>query len=140
MTNAQKWVAAFLILFVALLLLGKVTSDDGISPEDYGYDKGSGEGIVASSNDPASLLSRNKCTSCHGAELQGTQMAPGLANLSQNWDRDGLINYLRNPSSYSGDQRFVEYKKEFPNIVMPSYSNVDVKDLGRIADYLLKLK
>ena len=64
-------------------------------------------------------------------------MAPALINIKQHWTRDGLINYLRNPSSYSGDARFDEYRTKYKNIMMPSYGNLDVKDLGKMVEYLL---
>jgi hypothetical protein len=35
--------------------------------------------------------------------------------------------------------RFKDYKAKYPNVIMPSYNNVDVKDLGKIAEYLLQL-
>jgi len=136
MTNAQKWVALFLGVFVALFLLAKLTQSEetDINEEDY-YPSNNTE--QTSSQDGITLLQNTGCLGCHGTDLQGTNLAPALAGLDQHWDRDGLINYLRNPASYSGDERFEDYKKQFPNVVMPSYSNVDVKKLGQIADFLL---
>lgn len=136
MTNAQKWVALFLGVFVTLFLLAKLTQSEetDINEEDY-YPSNNTE--QTSSQDGITLLQNTGCLGCHGTDLQGTNLAPALAGLDQHWDRDGLINYLRNPASYSGDERFEDYKKQFPNVVMPSYSNVDVKKLGQIADFLL---
>jgi len=37
-------------------------------------------------------------------------------------------------------ERMKQYKKDFPGIIMPPFSQVDVKDLGKIADYLRGLK
>ena len=79
--------------------------------------------------------------SCHGNDLKGRQnLGPGLYNAAEHFNRDELINYLRNPSDYSGDPRFDEYANQFKNIMMPSYDNLEVKDLGKIADYILSLK
>ncbi|MFC2082295.1 c-type cytochrome [Bacteroidota bacterium] len=138
MTNAQKWVAIFLGVFVILFLLAKLTEKDetDINTEDY-YSQT--ESAQPASQDGMTLLQNTGCLGCHGTDLQGTNLAPALVNLNEHWERDGLINYLRNPSSYSGDDRFEEYKKQFSGVVMPSYNNIDVKKLGEIADYLLEL-
>ena len=138
MTNAQKWVALFLGVFIALFVLAKIvdSGDDEINEDDY---YSSTEAEQVKSLDGMTLLQNTGCLGCHGTDLNGTNLAPALTGLGENWDRDGLINYLRNPSSYSGDDRFDEYKKQYNNVVMPSYSNIDVKDLGKIADYLLGL-
>jgi cytochrome c553 len=83
------------------------------------------------------LLARNGCLNCHGEGLEGTQMAPPLVKIAQNWTREKLINYLRNPSSYMDSDRFKDFRKQYPGTMMPPYNNLDVKDLGKIADYLL---
>jgi hypothetical protein len=36
-------------------------------------------------------------------------------------------------------ERLKAYREQFPGIIMPSYSNKDVKELGKIADFLLGL-
>lgn len=137
MTNAQKWVAAFLGLFLVLFFLGRITQKEEEFPMmDENYYEQSTQRIEEV--DGFTLIKQTGCTACHGTNLEGTNMAPGLVNIKQHWSRDGLINYLRNPSSYSGDNRFKEYKLKYKNIIMPSYSNIDVKDLGKMADYLLE--
>ncbi len=136
MTNAQKWMAAFLGLFLFLFVLGSITKK-----EDAGNavtEKYMEEISQASQEiDGLALIKQTGCITCHGSELQGTKMAPELKDLKKYWTRDALINYLRNPSSYSDDARFDEYRAKYKNIVMPSYRNIDVKDLGKMADYLL---
>ncbi len=137
MTNAQKWVAAFLALFVVLFLIQKATEDDEIYDD---FDFYGGEEVQSSPDDGAlSIINRMNCVSCHGVDLKGTNLGPSLYKVKEYWSRDNLINYLRNPVSYSGDERFEAYKKEY-NSIMPSYSNYDVKDLGKVADYLLGLE
>lgn len=136
MTNAQKWISAFLGLFLVLFLLSRVTKKDesGMLPMGEMSGQSSDTGYEA---DGMTLISRIGCTSCHGEKLEGTKLAPGLVQISKNWSRDALINYLRNPSSYSGDARFDAYRQTYKNVVMPSYGNIDVKELGKISDYLL---
>lgn len=135
MTNAQKWVAAFLVLFVGLYFLSTVTGTFEEETEDL---SAYSESEPPQEFSGADLVTNIGCISCHGQDLQGTKLAPALENLAEYWKRDELINYLRNPSAYDGGERFDAYKQKYPNIVMPSYSNYSVQDLGKIADYLLK--
>lgn len=135
MTNAQKWLASFLGLFLILLFLGKITKKED-STESISAMMGSMP-ETSQSTDGLGLIKQSGCITCHGSNLQGTKIAPALTELKKLWTRDKLINYLRNPSSFGTDERFVQYKEKFKNIVMPSYNNVDVKELGKIADYLL---
>lgn len=138
MTNAQKWVAAFLMVFLILFALSRLTKEETAFDENVGYlDKDDTE--MQEATDGLTLINRIGCTSCHGADLKGSKLAPNLYLVKEYWSRDKLINYLRNPSSYSGDERFEAYKAEYKSI-MPSYSNIDVKQLGIIADYLLSLE
>ncbi|MCU0333329.1 MAG: cytochrome c [Ignavibacteriaceae bacterium] len=82
----------------------------------------------------AQLISNFGCTNC---ELQGTQMAPALINLSEHWGKETLLNYLRNPNDFMDEARFKEYREKYPNQIMPPYGNKNIKDLGKIVDYLL---
>lgn len=137
MTNAQKWVAAFLFIFVVLFMLQKMTEDEEVYDDIDFY--GGEEVESVADTDGLSLINRMNCVSCHGVDLKGTNLGPSLYSAKEYWSRDNLINYLRNPASYSGDDRFETYKAQY-NSIMPSYSNYDVKDLGVVADYLLNLK
>ena len=92
----------------------------------------------AAEQTPETLIANLGCVNCHGSDLNGTNSGPSLKMIKGYWTRDALINYLRSPVSYSRDERFEKYQQQFPNVVMPSFSNVDVKQLGKIADYLLK--
>lgn len=134
MTNTQKWLAAFLGLFIVLFILGRITKpkEEPITASNYT------EKTMQSNEekDGLTLIRENGCTSCHGQNLEGSNIAPALVQINKYWDRDKLINYLRNPSSYS-NERLKQYRLKYKNIVMPSFNNLDVKDLGKIADYLL---
>ena len=137
MTNAQKWVAAFLGLFLILFLLGRITRKEEKTMPPYTGQMGQQTTQTSENADGQTLTKQLGCISCHGDNLQGTQMAPAIENISKNWTRDGLINYLRKPSSYSGGARFDEYREKYKSTMMPSYGNRDVKELGRIAEFLL---
>jgi len=137
MTNAQKWVTLFLGLFLLLFILGRATKEEEVFDEDYDYyDESSAE---TSEMDALSLINKVGCVSCHGADLKGTALAPTLYNAKEYWSREKLIGYLRDPSSYSGDDRFEAYKAKYKSL-MPSYGNIEVEKLGIIADYLLSLE
>lgn len=139
MTKPQIWVAAVLVVFLILLALEMNTqrSDEqkkAVPGEQLQTEESS------QPKTPEQLVSSLGCTGCHGSDLSGTRMAPNLHGVKDYWSRDKLINYLRNPSSYMASDRFKNYKAKYPNTLMPSFSNIDVKELGKIADYLLKLK
>ena len=141
MTRPQLWVAAVLVLFLLLFFLEKGTkrSDVQQKPTPMGMmqTETSSTGKAAT---PEQLVVSLGCTGCHGTDLSGTKMAPDLHNVKDFWSRDQLINYLRNPSSYMSSERMKNYQAKYPGRMMPSFSNIDVKQLGEVADYLLKMK
>jgi cytochrome c2 len=140
MTKPQIWVAAFLVLFILLFLLQRATNEppeetsgpvnSPVSQQDMASNK---------SMSPADLIDKLGCKNCHGTELEGTNKAPALRGLKQYWSKSQLTNYLRNPSSYMSSERFKEYERKYPDMVMPSFNNIGVQELGRIAEYLLSL-
>lgn len=138
MTKPQIWVAAFLFLFIALFLLGRITQKEEPMKDFSGMNNQNMSEQNTAELTGEKLVQSFGCINCHGAELTGTNMGPSLKGINRYWgDRDNLINYLRNPNSFMDKDRFKEYKQKYPNGIMPSYGNKDVKDLGKIADYLL---
>lgn len=138
MTKPQIWVAAFLFLFIVLFAIGRLTKEEKIEqgiPEHQTVPQTSME---AEASTPMDLITSLGCTSCHGTDLNGSGMGPALVNLSDDWSREELINYLRNPSDYSTKERIKKHKQKFGSILMPSYNYIDVKELGKISDYLLQ--
>lgn len=139
MTKPQIWVAVFLLLFIVLFLLGRITQKEEPTKDFSGMNNQSMSEQNTTELSGDKLVQSFGCINCHGADLAGTNMGPSLKGIKQYWSsRDNLINYLRNPNSFMDKDRFREYKLKFPNGVMPSYGNKDVKDLGKIADYLLE--
>lgn len=140
MTKTQIWVAAFLGLFIVLLGISRLTQNDAPSHPGGMPGMGSGSGEASSEQNALTLIKNNGCTSCHGSDLRGSNLGPSLVNLRENWNsRDELISYLRNPNSFMDKDRFREFKSKYSSVVMPPYNNLDIKDLGKIADYLLRL-
>ena len=85
------------------------------------------------------LFANFRCTSCHGNDYKGTKKGPSLIGVGEYYSRKDLISYLRNPDSFMDSKRLKDYREQYPGIIMPSYSNKDVKELGKIADFLLGL-
>jgi hypothetical protein len=140
MTKPQIWVAAFLVVFILLFMLQKLTQKEEESPRDLSGQMNNQmmeENSTGSDLTAEQLVSNFGCTNCHGGELQGTPMAPALTNLSSYWGKESLLNYLRNPNDFMDKARFQEYKEKYPSQIMPSYGNKNIKDLGKIVDYLL---
>ena len=138
MTNVQKWILAALVAFIALFILGKATENNEPAEDPIYYEEAPAQAEEASQIQ--NLLTVNNCLNCHGADLKGTSLGPSLYASGEYWDRAGLINYLRNPADYSGNERFENFKERYNHIVMPAYENVGVKDLGKLADYILSLQ
>ena len=137
MTKPQIWVAAFLAAFILLFILQKATKKEE-APLDLSFQMNnqmSEENTAELSGQQ--LISNFGCTNCHGNDLAGTNIAPALNNLTQFWGKESLLNYLRNPNDFMNQKRFQEYKEKYSGQIMPSYGNKDIKDLGKIVDYLL---
>ena len=138
MTKPQIWLAAFLFLFILLFLLGRVTRGPRIEKKPLSNPIPQGEMSNQSQElSPKEMMIRLGCTGCHGADLAGTQQAPSLADIKGNWSKDKLINYLRNPDSFMDGDRFKAYRQKYPGAIMPSFNNISVQELGKIAEYLL---
>lgn len=138
MTKTQIWTSAFLTIFILLFVLQRVTKTEN----DIHNDVASNYVTTVDDKKPdAAILMKNfGCVTCHGQNFQGSKVGPTLYNLEEIYTRDELINYLRNPSSYMEKDRFKAYKEKYKNIIMPPFNNKDVKDLGKIVDYILTLK
>ena len=139
MTKPQIWVASVLILFLLLFVLETNTkrSDEQKKPTPNMPQQ------TEQSSKPKTaeeLITSLGCKGCHGNDLSGTKMAPDLHHVKEYYSRDKLINFLRNPSSFMSSERFKNYRAKYPNILMPSFGNINVKELGKIADYLLSQK
>ena len=139
MTKPQIWVAAFLTLFILLFLLQRATKKDDQDNSSVVMNTMPQSNMSSENVSGKELVARIGCYNCHGSDLAGTTKGPSLAGIKQYWSREKLINYLRNPNSFMNSDRFKDYKEKFPNVMMPSYNSIDVKDLGKIAEYLLEL-
>lgn len=135
MTNAQKWVSVFLVLFVLLLALSKLTESEEQTSDSYYNEE------IVSSSEPKelnveNLLANNKCYVCHGRDLNGSGMGPSLANLSANWKADNLVSYLENPKAFLNNPRMAVLKDKF-GTEMPAVKGLSSEELKALAEYLI---
>lgn len=139
MTKPQIWVAVFLLLFIVLFMIGRLTKEEETMKDFSGMNNSPMGEQTTSEITGDKLIQTFGCVNCHGADLAGSNIGPSLKGLKEFWgSRDDLINYLRNPNSFMDKDRFKEYRSKYPKGIMPAFGNKDVKDLGKIADYLLK--
>ncbi len=136
MTKPQIWVSAFLFMFILLFILGKVTKEDRT---EHDLPVNNSTGVEETNNEitGAQLFINFGCINCHGEILAGTANGPQLANLTEYWNRNSLLAYLRNPGSFMEEERFKEYRQKYPKQLMPGFGNKNIKDLGKLVDYLL---
>lgn len=137
MTNAQKWVSAFLVLFILLLVLSKMTSRQENETNEV-------ENIESTANESSKiyvkdLLANNRCYTCHGNDLNGTGMGPSLAKISENWEKISLVSYFKNPQAFLSNPRMAVIKENY-NRDMPAQETMTQEELETLADYLLTRK
>jgi cytochrome c2 len=139
MTKPQIWVSAFLILFILLFILGRITKEEETERDFSNQVTNNTSEEITAELTAEQLVKNFGCTNCHGAGLSGTNLGPSLKNVSQYWSKESLIAYLRNPPDYMGGERFKEYREKYPGQIMPGYGEKNIKDLGKIAEYLFGL-
>jgi len=140
MTNAQKWVSIFLFLFVILLVLSKLTSrnedETNYELDDSKYSQ------MESQTEPMTgaeiLISNNKCMNCHGKNLDGTASGPSLQKVSEEWKREELLKYFKNPRSFSEDSRISRFKGKY-RLSMPPVDKLNDEELNILVNHLLSI-
>lgn len=77
------------------------------------------------------------CASCHGYHGQGAWMGPPLEDLNENWSRDTLQEFIRDPTVLTeSDQRLSRLAEKFPTAMAPQ-STLSRDQRLEIADWLL---
>jgi cytochrome c551/c552 len=96
---------------------------------------GSGSGPPAGS--PQALYVDLGCAKCHGVEREGLRSGPPLQNLSDRWDEEGLMAYLRDPETFvASNPRLTYMNEQFP-IAMPAYANTPDEELRAVVGLIL---
>ena len=136
MTNAQKWVAVFLLLFVILLVLSKLTRKEEDTYTDI--DESTYQETEPVSQNPIEvLIGKGNCRMCHGSDLAGSGSGPSLSNLKENWNKEDLISYLKDPSSFKDDSRIAKSKGKY-RMAMPPTDKLTDEELNIFVDHLLE--
>ncbi|MEN8191389.1 MAG: cytochrome c [Bacteroidota bacterium] len=136
MTNAQKWVSIFLLLFVILLVLSKLTKRDETQQYDEIDETNYSQTEPELPNEIEILLTENQCKNCHGKNLEGSDSGPSLHRVSQKWSSDDLFKYLQDPKSFNDNPRISEYKGKY-RFSMPPAEKLSEEKLNILVNYLL---
>jgi mono/diheme cytochrome c family protein len=85
------------------------------------------------------LFAAQRCIHCHGPGGAGTVTAPPLTDARRNFDTTRLVSYLRDPgTAIKNDSRLLARQSRY-GALMPSFRQLDAKDLHAIAAYVLSL-
>lgn len=99
----------------------------GLSPEEEAH-------RATARRAGAEIYAAESCGACHGAERQGGVSGPPLRRLGRHWDEDGLVGFLRNPSSRtSADARLKELSRAYSTQMagLPGASDEKLRALAR---------
>ena len=135
MTNAQKWVSIFLVLFILLLVLSKLTSrseDEASNIDEYNSTP------TEQMSQAEILISNNKCMDCHGSNLDGSASGPSLTSVGQDWKKEDLLTFLKNPRAFSDDFRVQRHKNKY-RMGMTAVDKLNDEELNVLADHLMNL-
>lgn len=89
--------------------------------------------------DGARLYVLANCTTCHATDGRGTPLGPPLRGLAENWTRESLVAYFRDPKgAIETDQRLKTLSLNF-SMHMPPVMNFTPEQLLAIADHALAL-
>ncbi len=139
MTNAQKWVSIFLVMFILLLVLSKMTNRQGNENETTVFEDIESVETESVEINIDYLLGSNRCYTCHGKDLNGTGMGPSLAKVGDNWKKVSLVSYFQNPKAFLNNTRMAVLKEQY-NRDMPAQERMTMEELEAVAEYLLNRK
>ena len=78
-----------------------------------------------------------RCDQCHGRGGEGGFMAPPLRGIAEHWDRESLIEYLKDPRPVIERTPRLQQMKRRYSMEMRSFRELDEELRGRLADWLL---
>jgi cytochrome c2 len=136
MTNAQKWVSAFLVLFILLLVLSKMTDRQNSVEETNHFENIDSPAMQTEGINVENLMANNRCFTCHGRDLNGSGMGPSLAKVGDNWKKASLVSYFQNPKAFLSNPRMAILSEKYDRD-MPSIERLSIEELEALADYLL---
>ncbi len=139
MTNAQKWVSVFLVLFILLLVLSKITNRQTNKNEPIISENSEPVEILDNKTIVHNLMKNNRCYTCHGKDLNGTGMGPSLANIGNNWNKINLVSYFQNPKAFLSNSRMAVLAEKYKN-EMPAQKKMTLEELELVAEFLINKK
>jgi mono/diheme cytochrome c family protein len=100
---------------------------------------GGAEGPAANHPEGEKLYRAMACMQCHGATGNGGSLAPPLASLADNWDRDALAEYLLDPLTVVERTPRLKALKNRYGTQMPAITALTDEQRLTLADYALAL-
>ena len=86
------------------------------------------------------VFESQNCILCHGSDGTGKEGGPDLRAADRHFSKDQLITYLRDPEAYAkNDARLSHDRFDYP-MMMPSFDQLNRKQLSDLADYVLSLQ
>lgn len=110
--------------------------------EDGSAESAEGEGMDETAGDDVSadaameIFAANNCAMCHGKDMGGNKMGPALTGLSDYWDAESLVAYMKNPEDRSVNEEHLAKLDEEYSLTMPAFEGSD-DDLKVMVEYLL---
>ena len=94
----KKWLATFML--GSALMLGACGGDDSeTGTEDTDKDTGTETTEPAengATSDASEQIAQQRCTTCHGGNLQGMNNAPALNNVGSRYSEEEILNIILN--------------------------------------------
>ncbi len=130
----QVWILIGCVLISGWLavLLG-CSAETPSSPPRSSFTSAAEPGLL----DPVKLYRQARCDRCHGADRQGSAMAPPLLQLGQFWSEDGLTAYLADPTGSEENAARLETLTARYRLVMPSFKVLSEEERRALAQYLI---
>lgn len=86
----KRWLAAFML--GSALMLGACGGNDS----DNAKDNGSTNEESGASVDPSEKVAQQRCTTCHGGNLQGMGNTPALNNVGSRYSEEEILDIIEN--------------------------------------------
>ncbi len=92
----------------------------------------------AAAREGRALFAAQGCVACHGAQAEGTFMAPSLRGVARFWTHDALVAYFADPpTAVAKDARLAAFAQQFRTPMRPVAANAATR--AALAEYVLSL-
>jgi len=119
---------------LALLALGCAGSGGG-----SGSAAGPEPGLSAAEVERATALFESEsCSTCHGPDAEGSDLAPALRSLAGYWDEARIVRYLEDPEAFrAAEPEFDRRRDTEYDLDMPAFGHIPLEDRTTLARWLL---